>query len=411
MIIIKTIKIRLHPNNKQATKLRKTMNKCIETQNIIFDMCKYYLDKHIKLPSCSEIRKEFTKIKKEKDEEVLNKRKSLTRKKQRENHLDILFYDVSNDALKQMIKDTYNAFVRFLKKQSKYPNRKSFNDKHKSIYVDPYKIKFTSSKVKLEKICDSNKSNRQVLNWINLAEKNRIPTNVKYYNPRVTYDGYYFYLSVGIDDKNYPSKEKVLKEQSSPIGLDLNISNIVTSNNDVYVNINSSRKIKKLSRRLKRYQRRISKKIEHSKKYKIKLNSCKNFIKQKKKIYNLYLKLKNIRKSSYYQISLDILNKNPKEIIIEDLDVKSMYKNKRIASLLQITGFRKFINILENKAKEYNISIKKADRYYPSSKMCSRCLHIKDKLSLSTRTYICHNCGLVINRDLNASINLLNFKF
>ena len=88
-----------------------------------------------------------------------------------------------------------------------------------------------------------------------------------------------------------------------------------------------------------------------------------------------------------------------------------MYKNKRITSLLQISGFRKFINILENKAKEYNIPIKKADRYYPSSKMCSRCLHIKDKLSLSTRTYICHNCGLVINRDLNASINLLNFKF
>ena len=82
---------------------------------------------------------------------------------------------------------------------------------------------------------------------------------------------------VFLDHRVQNIKEKVLKEQSSPIGLDLNISNIVTSNNDVYVNINSSRKIKKLSRRLKRYQRRISTKIEHSKKYKIKLNSCKNF--------------------------------------------------------------------------------------------------------------------------------------
>ena len=88
-----------------------------------------------------------------------------------------------------------------------------------------------------------------------------------------------------------------------------------------------------------------------------------------------------------------------------------MYKNKRIASLLQITGFRKFINILSNSASKYNISIKKVDRYYPSSKMCSSCSHIKEQLSLSTRTYICSSCGLSINRDLNASINLLNFKF
>ena len=95
---------------------------------------------------------------------------------------------------------------------------------------------------KLEKISNSNKTNRQVLNWISLAEKNRVPINCKYYNPRVTYDGYNFYLTVGLEDANYPSKNKNIKEQSSPIGLDLNISNIVTSKNDVYANINSSKK-------------------------------------------------------------------------------------------------------------------------------------------------------------------------
>ena len=408
---MRTIKIKIHPNNKQSTKLKQTMNKCIEAQNIVFDLCKQYLDNNLKLPSCSEIRKEFTKIKKLKDDEVLEKRKGLTKKEQRSQHLDVLFYDVSNDSLKQMIKDTYNAFIRYLKKLGKYPNRKSFKDKHKSIYVDPYKIKFTSNKVKLEKISPSLKENRQVLNWVNLAEKDRIPMKVKYYNPRVTYDGYSFYLTIGLDDKDYPFKEKEEKEQSSPLGLDLNISNFVTSNNDVYENINSSKKVQKLSRRLKRYQRSISKKIEYSKRYKIKLSTCKNFIKQKKQIYNIYSKLRNIRENSYYQISHLILSKNPKYIIIEDLDVKSMYKNKRIASLLQITGFRKFVNILENISSKYNIPIKKVDRYYPSSKMCSSCSHIKEKLSLSTRTYICSSCGLSINRDLNASINLLNYKF
>lgn len=408
---MRTIKIKIHPNNKQSTKIKQTMNKCIEAQNIIFTMCKYYLDNNLKLPSCSFIRKEFTKIKKEKDLETINKRIGLTKKEQREQHLDVLFYDVSNDSLKQMVKDTYNAFIRYFKKLGKYPNRKSFKDKHKSMYVDPYKIKFTSSKVKLEKISSSLKENRQILNWINLAEKDRIPLNVKYYNPRVIFDGYNFYLTVGIEDKDYPSKTKQIEKESNPIGLDLNINSFVTSSNDVYKNINSTRKIKNLTRRLKRYQRSISKKIEYSKRYNIKLSTCKNFIKQKKQIYNIYSKLRNIRENSYYQISHLILSKNPKYIVIEDLDVKSMYKNKRIASLLQVTGFRKFVNFLENISSKYNIPIKKVDRYYPSSKMCSSCSHIKEKLSLSTRTYICSSCGLSINRDLNASINLLNYKF
>ena len=408
---MRTIKIKIHPNNKQSTKIKQTMNKCIEAQNIIFTMCKYYLDNNLKLPSCSSISKEFTKIKKEKDLETINKRIGLTKKEQREQHLDVLFYDVSNDSLKQMVKDTYNAFIRYFKKLGKYPNRKSFKDKHKSMYVDPYKIKFTSSKVKLEKISSSLKENRQILNWINLAEKDRIPLNVKYYNPRVIFDGYNFYLTVGLEDKDYPSKTKQIEKESNPIGLDLNINSFVTSSNDVYKNINSTRKIKNLTRRLKRYQRSISKKIEYSKRYKIKLSTCKNFIKQKKQIYNIYSKLRNIRENSYYQISHLILSKNHKYIVIEDLDVKSMYKNKRIASLLQVTGFRKFVNILENISYKYNIPIKKVDRYYPSSKMCSSCSHIKEKLSLTTRTYICSSCGLSINRDLNASINLLNYKF
>ena len=408
---MRTIKIKIHPNNKQSTKIKQTMNKCIEAQNIVFTMCKYYLDNNLKLPSCSSIRKEFTKIKKEKDLETINKRIGLTKKEQREQHLDVLFYDVSNDSLKQMVKDTYNAFIRYFKKLGKYPNRKSFKDKHKSMYVDPYKIKFTSSKVKLEKISSSLKENRQILNWINLAEKDRIPLNVKYYNPRVIFDGYNFYLTVGIEDKDYPSKTKQIEKESNPIGLDLNINSFVTSSNDVYKNINSTRKIKNLTRRLKRYQRSISKKIEYYKRYKIKLSTCKNFIKQKKQIYNIYSKLRNIRENSYYQISHLILSKNPKYIVIEDLDVKSMYKNKRIASLLQVTGFRKFVNILENISSKYNIPIKKVDRYYPSSKICSSCSHIKEKLSLSTRTYICSSCGLSLNRDLNASINLLNYKF
>ena len=146
-----TYKVVIHPNNKQRTKILNTMNKCIECQNIIFDILDNCLKEKKPLPKCNDLRKEFTIIKKQKDEETINKRKNLTKQEQIKNHLDVLFYDVSNDALKQTIKDTYNAFVRYFKKISKYPKRKTYKDIHKSFYVDPYKIKFTENKVKLEK--------------------------------------------------------------------------------------------------------------------------------------------------------------------------------------------------------------------------------------------------------------------
>jgi hypothetical protein len=109
-----TFKVVIHPNNKQKTKILRTMNKCIECQNIIYDILDGYVKRKDKFPSCSDIRKMFTIIKKEKDDEVIKLRKGMTKKEMIINHLDILFYDVSNDALKQTIKDTYNSFIRFL---------------------------------------------------------------------------------------------------------------------------------------------------------------------------------------------------------------------------------------------------------------------------------------------------------
>ena len=142
-----TYKVVLHPNNKQQTKLKMIMNKCIEAQNIVYD----YLDslmrknkleyertgEYIKLPTCLEVRRWFTIQKKILDEEVLEKRASMTKKMQRENHLDFLFYDCTNDALKQTVKDTYRSFMRFLKKESKYPVRKRYSNVKKKFLCRP----------------------------------------------------------------------------------------------------------------------------------------------------------------------------------------------------------------------------------------------------------------------------------
>ena len=405
-----TYKVVIHPNNKQRSKIIDTMNKCIECQNIVFDILNMYIQRKEKIPKCSEIRKQFTVIKKEKDIETINNRKGLTKKEQREKHLDVLFYDVSNDALKQTVKDTYNAFVRFFKKESKYPNRKTYKDKHKSFYVDPYKIKFTDNKVKLEKIANNQKENRTVLNYVSLAEKKRIPTNVKYYNPRVVYDGYRFYIIVSVDDAHAPiKKNKELLDKT--IGIDLNISSIVTSENKVYVSINKENKVKKATRRMERLQRQVARKYEVAKKEKIKLKECKNFIKNKKKIRRQYERLNNLRNDYIDKVINNILDSPPKVIVVEDLDVKQMQQNKKISSLIQISSFRKFITKLKERCNKYSIAVKEADRYYPSSKMCSRCKNIKEKLLLSERIYKCNICNNKISRDLNAAINLANYNY
>ena len=408
MIFMYTYKVVIHPNNKQRTKILRTMNKCIECQNIIYDLLKGYLDRSERIPSCLEIRKMFTLIKKEKDDEVINKRKGMTKKEMIDNHLDTLFYDVSNDALKQTVKDTYKAFVRFFKKESKFPNRKSYKDKTKSFYVDPYKIEFTDKKVKLEKIANNQKSNRQVLNYISLAEKNRIPLDVKYYNPRVVFDGDRFYIVVAVDDE-YAPKKKIKEKVDEVIGIDLNISTIVLSNNKKYKSINKERRIKKATRKLKLLQRKSSRRYINALNNKKKLKDAKNFIKVKKLIRKCYKRLSNLRDDYINKVVDDILYKPPKRIVIETLDIKSMQQNKKISSLIQISSFRKFINTLKEKCVKQNVLITEADKYYPSSKMCSTCGSIKKELLLSERVYYCEACEYVINRDLNAAINLAKY--
>ena len=403
-----TYKVVIHPNNKQRTKILNTMNKCIECQNIIFDILDNCLKEKKPFPKCNDLRKEFTIIKKQKDEETINKRIGLTKKEQIEKHLDVLFYDVSNDALKQTIKDTYNAFIRFFKKISKYPKRKTYKDIHRSFYVDPYKIKFTDNKVKLEKIANNQKQNRQVLNYIKLAEKKRIPTNIKYYNPRVVYDGNRFYIVVAVDDINKPvKKNNSINEvnETSSIGIDLNINSIVTSVDKRYETVNKEKRVIKINKKLKRIQRKLSKK--YLIKEQTKRKSKKNIIKLKKELRKKYTKLKNIRDDYHYKVIYDIINNyNPKQIVVEDLDINQMKENKNITQSIQITNFRKFINKTKEITNKLNITLKVANKYYPSSKLCSGCNNKKEDLKLSDRIYKCNKCGLIIDRDLNAAINL-----
>ncbi len=402
-----TFKVMIHPNNKQETKIRCTLNKCVECQNLVYDYIYGFLKRKERIPSCGDVRKWFTEQKKKIDKEIIEKRKGLTKREMREKHLDTLFYDVSNDALKQQVKDTYNSFMRYLLKISKEPEKKSFKDYKKSFYVDTYKIEFTDKKVKLEKIANTQKKNRTILNWVNLAEENRIPINIKYKNTRVVLEGNRFYIVVGVDNEYAPNKK--IKTTDHIIGIDMNIKAIVTSDNDVFKSVTFNKEYKKAAKKEKRYQRKLSKRYLTAKELNKKLRDSKNYIKARIR-KNRYTRRKiNLNNDHIDYVITSLKNKRPQEIIIEDLNVKKMIENKnnkKVSKGISKNPFRKFLKTLENRCKNYGIEVSKVDRFYPSSKTCSKCGYKKDDLTLSDRVFICPKCGLKINRDYNAAINI-----
>lgn len=267
----KITKVRLNPNNKQLTKLFQYAGCARFAYNWAISREQENYKQRGKFLSDNELRKEFTQLKKSPEYKWLN--------------------EVSNDVTKQAIKDACNAYKRFFKGQCKHPKFKSRRRSTPSFYQDNINnIQFSDTHVKVGKFSMSRKRNKQKLNWIKLCEKGRIPTNCKYTNPRFTYDGLYWYVSVEIevdDNTTLPSNEG--------IGIDLGIKDLaVCSDKNTYKNINKTQKIKKLEKRKRRLQRSISRRYEKNKKG---VNYCKtcNITKRGKELLKVSKRLTNIR--------------------------------------------------------------------------------------------------------------------
>ena len=381
--MIETIKVQLRPNNKQLTKLfqyagcsRFAYNWTISREQENHKLGNKFL-------SDNELRKEFTQLKKQEDY------KWLTR--------------ISNNVMKQAIKDACNSYKRFFKGQSKYPKFKSKKNSKQSFYQDNVKIQFTDTHVKIEGFSTSRKKNKQKLNWIKLCEKGRIPTNCKYMNPRFTYDGLHWFVSVSVvvdDNADIPTSEG--------IGIDLGLKDLaVCSDGNTYKNINKSPKVKKLEKKKRRLQRSISRKYNMNKRgesYK----KTSNIVKRERELLKLSRRLTNIRHNHLHQITSGIVKRKPSFICIEDLNVSGMMKNKHLSKAIQQQSFYEFRRQIEYKAKWNNIPVIIADRFFPSSKLCSCCGEIKKDLKLSDRIYQC-DCGNIIDRDYQASLNLKQY--
>ena len=382
--MIKTIRVMLIPNNKQETKLFQYANTARFAYNWALGREQENYKNGGKFISDGDLRKEFTQLKKTDEYAWLN--------------------NISNNVTKQAIKDACEAYRDFFKGYTKFPRFKSKKHSVPKFYQDNVKIQFTDTHVKVEGFAISKKKNKQKLNWIRLAEYGRIPTeNVKYMNPRFKYDGLNWYITVGIE-----YEDSTTLPLNEGIGIDLGIKDLaICSDGSTYKNINKAQKIKKLEKRKRRLQRSISRKYEKNKKGE---SYCKtsNIIKSEKELLKLNHRLTNIRQNYLHQTTTEIVKTKPSYIVLEDLNVKGMMKNRHLSKAVQQQCFREFRRQIEYKSAWTNIQVIIADRFFPSSKLCSCCENIKKDLKLSDRIYKCE-CGNVIDRDYQASLNLKRY--
>ena len=318
--------------------------------------------------------------------------------------------EVGSNVMKQGVKDSNLALQNFFKHGKGYPKFKSKKRSKPSFYVNYESLSRTSNGFRGEKI--GIVKTRESLP--------KIGKNQKYVNPRISFDGRFWYLSVG-----YKVKTKQVKLTDNKIGIDVGLKDLATvSNTDnsltkKYRNINKGYRIRLLEKRLKRSQRRLSRKIlnniesyskSHVPTYTRPLSGCKNIQKQKHIIQMLYRKITNIRTNYIHQVTFEIVKNKPSRIVLEDLNIKGMMKNRHLSKSVSDSKLYEFRRQIEYKAELYGIDVVIADRFYSSSKTCSCCGHVKKDLKLSDRTYRCNECGNVIDRDVNASVNLARYQ-
>ena len=195
-----------------------------------------------------------------------------------------------------------------------------------------------------------------------------------------------------------------LPKTNKNIGIDLGIKEFTTMSD--CTKVENLKLTKEYEKKLKREQRKLSKRCKLAKDSDKKLSDSKNYQKQKKKVAKIHNKIRNKRKDFINKLSTKIIN-NHDIICIEDLNIKGMLKNHKLAKSISDVSWSEFIRQLEYKANWYGRKIVKVPPFYPSSKTCSSCGNIKETLTLSERIYYCECCGLEIDRDYNASINIL----
>ena len=295
-------------------------------------------------------------------------------------------------ARKKSMCNAETAYKRFFKGQSKFPK---FKKKSKSD-VKLYFPKNNKGDWKVER----HRIMIPTLKNVRLKEYGYIPVGAKVISGTVSKKADRYYVSVIVD-----IDAPIIKNTNKGIGIDLGLKDFaICSDGNIYKNINKTQRIRKLEKKLKREQKRLSRKYEFLKKRGGTATKS-NINKKIANVQKLHHRLDNIRTDYINKTISRIVNQKPKFITIEDLNVKGMMKNKHLSKAVAEQKFYEFRNKLTTKCNALGIELRIVDRFYPSSKLCHCCGSIKKDLKLKDRIYKCE-CGYIEDRDYNASLNL-----
>ena len=307
--------------------------------------------------------------------------------------------EVSNASLQTVCRDLEQAYSGFFQKTHGFPkfksrkrSRASFPLRCDGLYI--YNEIFVTI-AKIGKV--------KYKTDFNLP----IGRDAKFTNPRISNDNGKWMLSFGLECENQ-ARELTTKT----MGIDLGVKDLaIAAFGDeqlVFHNINKSKRMRFLSRRLTHLQRTISRKYETNRNGKVYVKT-RNIERAESRLRKLHARIANIRQNYIHQTTHTLIERLPKAVIMEDLNVSGMMKNKHLSRAIAQQGFYEFIRQMKYKCEWNGIEFVQVDRFYPSSKTCSSCGNIKHDLKLSDRTYVCEHCGAVIDRDYNAAINLSRY--
>ena len=313
---------------------------------------------------------------------------------------------VSSKALKQAIMNANGALWAYLKGDKGKPRFKK-KSKDNGFYLIG-----TSFKVERHRIF------LPTLKWVRLKEFGYIPKNVTSVTVSVKNGRYY------ISCLSKTETDERVTTSDEGVGIDFGLKNQFITKDQTIPSINKSKKVRKLEKKLRREQRSLSRRYESnmtnkvyyksgakkgqlkSFKWKRPLHECKNLRKQQLIVNKLYERLSRIRTEYNRKALQSILKRKPSFIVIEDLNIKGLMKNKHLSKATSQAQWYKSRVFLQQQCEKLGIELRLAPRFYPSSKLCSHCGYKNVNLKLKDRSWECPDCHVVHNRDENAAINL-----
>ncbi|PFL57338.1 transposase [Bacillus cereus] len=373
--------IEIKPTNEQITKIHQTIGVCRYVYNLYLSKNKEIYESEGKLLSGYEFSKWLNNI--------------------HTKECDQWIKEISSKAVKQAIMNGDKAFKRFFKGLSKFPRYKKKKNEDVKCYFPKNN--------KTDWIVERHRVKIPTIGWMRLKEYGYISKDAVVKSGTIAKRAGKYFVSVLCELEETKAKPTL---HSTGVGIDLGVKDFaVRSDGKIHKNINKTGKVKKIEKRLKREQRSLSRKFENLKKrgeHSV-TNKRANIDKNILRVQKLHAKLANIRLAYVKSVVNGVVKTKPTFITVEDLNVKGMMKNKHLSKAVAKQCFYTFKTWLLTKCEEYGIELRQVDRFYSSSKLCSCCGQKKVDLKLSDRVYEC-DCGNVMDRDLNASINLLQAK-